>query len=128
MNILIVEDQAAIRSSLRSYVETALPESHIVEAGSVATALRAARTHELNLVLMDVLLPDGNGIELTRQLKALKPQVPVIVVSLLSGQTYVELAREAGAQAYVLKDRLLADLLPAIAEALAFPRGAAREG
>ena len=118
MNILIVEDQATMRASLRAYVQAAFPQASVIEATCVATALRQRRVHQPRLALVDVLLPDGNGIELTKELRAAQTDLPVVVVSLLAGQTYSDMARAAGAHAYVVKDRLVVDLLPAMRSAL----------
>ena len=122
MNFLIVEDQDAMRAALRAFLQAGFPRARFHEAASVARALEICREHELHLALVDVLLPDGNGIELTRRLKACSPDVPVIVVSYLSGQSYVDGARDAGAHAYLVKDRLHAELIRTAGNALAFAR------
>jgi len=119
MKFLVVEDQDAMRTALGAFLQARFPRAHILEAASVAQALELCREHDPQLAVVDVLLPDGNGIELTRRLKARHPQVPVIVVSYLSGQSYVDGAREAGAHVYLHKDRLHADLNWAAADALA---------
>lgn len=116
--VLIVEDEALIRYALRNLLSSAFPGLGILEAADGVRALELCAADNPQFVLMDVGLPDANGIELTRKLKALLPGLKVIVVSNCTGEPYVSDARAAGAQAYVVKDRLLADLIPAVAQAL----------
>jgi len=71
---------------------------------------------------MDVALPDANGIDVTSQIKQLLPQTIVIMVSQHAAEVYVERARAAGAFAYIRKDRVYRELLPAISRALEQPR------
>jgi DNA-binding NarL/FixJ family response regulator len=125
MTMLIVEDQAAMRASLRAFVHAAFPRTRIAESANGAHALRACSRLRPQLVLMDVRLPDADGIDLTRQLRAMSPAPAVIIVSYLKGRHYVEQARAAGACLYINKDRLTVELVPAIAWALGAP-GAAR--
>ena len=116
--ILIVEDQAAMRAALSVFLQTAFPGSRILEADSGARALAACLEHQPQLILMDICLPDANGIDLTRRIKALFRNVKIIIVSYLVGHTYVDQALAAGALGYVLKDRLITELIPVVAEAL----------
>jgi len=116
--ILIVEDQLVMRGLLRNLVHTAFPDCVILEAANGANGMQMCAEHSPQLVLMDVGLPDANGIELTGRLKALMPGLSVIVVTFHSSQSYIEQAFAAGACAYVVKDRLLSTLIPAVADAL----------
>ena len=119
MTILIVEDVDLMRQMLREFLQSAYPDSTILEAGNAAHALSLCREHRPLLVLMDVSLPDANGIELTARLKAMLPDTPVIVVSQHAAQVYIDSARAAGAYAYITKDTVHRELLPAVAAALA---------
>jgi len=69
-------------------------------------------------VLMDKCLPDADGIELTARLNMLYPGIQVIVISYRSGEIYAQSALAAGARAYLIKDNLSAELIPAVAAAL----------
>jgi DNA-binding NarL/FixJ family response regulator len=117
-NILIVEDRAVMRAMLHEFVQNAFPSYTIVSAADGARAMELAHECRPRLVLMDIHLPDANGIELTAHLRRLLSDTKVIVVSYLSGQVYVEQALAAGAFAYVGKDHLLTELIPAAALAL----------
>ncbi len=112
--MLIVEDQEIMRNSLREFLQAAFPEETIREAQNARQALELCRKHPFRLVLMDVQLPDGNGIDLTAKVKAMLPGTAVIVVSQHSAQPYVERALGAGAAAYITKDKVYRELLPEI--------------
>lgn len=118
-NILIVEDQPPMRRALRDLVQTAIPGSAVLEAETGEQALALSLAQHPDVVLMDVRLPDANGIELTARIRTLLPGTAVIVVSALTGRRYVEHARAAGAFAFVAKDHVYRDLLRLIESALA---------
>ena len=91
--MLIVEDQDFMRQMLRDYLQSAYPDAAIMEAADGARALELCRSRSPQLVLMDVGLPDANGIDLTAQVKEMLPETAVIIVSQHAGQAYVERAR-----------------------------------
>jgi DNA-binding NarL/FixJ family response regulator len=117
--MLIVEDQDFMRRVLREFLQSAFPDKNIMEAEDGRSALVLCRERHPGVVLMDVGLPDANGIELTAQVKQMLPDTAVIIVSTHTGSAYTERARAAGAFAYVAKDAVHQDLLPAIRAALA---------
>jgi len=121
--MLIVEDQEQMRSALREFLQSAYPDATIREAADGASGLELCRRHHPRLVLMDVGLPDANGIDLVARIKALLPDCAVIVISQHAVRTYAERARAAGAFAYVAKDAIYRKLLQVVAGAL----GAATE-
>ena len=113
--ILIVEDRPVMQAMLCEFVRNAFPGYAAIGAGDGAQALEHCRRERPAVVLMDVQLPDANGIELTARLIALTPGLDVIVISSLSDAVYVEQALAAGARAFVPKDRLVTQLIPAMA-------------
>ena len=116
--MLIVDDHQAIRAALRDLVQSAYPGADILEAADGASALELCRSHRPRLVLMDVALPDTNGIELTARIMAMLPACKVIVVSQHTARIYVDRAHEAGAYAYITKHTVHRELMPAIERAL----------
>jgi DNA-binding NarL/FixJ family response regulator len=127
--MLIVEDQPLMRRMLKEFVQAAYPDRTILEAGDGSSGLALCYACRPRLVLMDIGLPDANGIELTTQIKARLPETDIIIVSGHTGSAYRERAREAGACAFVAKDDVHQDLLPWISRVLAGPRrdGAPRD-
>lgn len=117
-NVLIVEDQALMRTTLRGFLQFAFPGCSFHEADDGASALEACAAGRPDLVLMDKCLPDADGIELTSRLRMVYPGIRVIVISQRSGEIYVQRALAAGARAYLVKDCLTAELIPAVAAAI----------
>ena len=117
-NVLIVEDEALLRRTLHDFLQDAFPDCNFMDAADGASALQACNACRPALVLMDKCLPDADGIELTARLLSLHPGIRVIVISYRSGEIYVERALAAGARAYLVKDNLTTDLIPAVAAAI----------
>lgn len=84
------------------------------EAGSVADALRLAVTLSPDVVLMDVQLPDGNGIEATARLLTARPDTGVVVLTMYGDEDTVRAALAAGARGYLLKGAVGADVVSAV--------------
>ena len=116
--MLIVDDHAPLRQILHDFLQSAFPSCNLRQAADGVSAMEACSAYRPNLVLMDVCLPDADGIELTARLKTLYRETQVIVVSQRSGEVYVERALAAGARAYVCKDHIVTDLIPAVAAAI----------
>jgi len=114
--VLIVEDQAPMRAALREFLALSFPASRVLEAVDGATAMEQFIEHHPPLVLMDVCLPDENGIELTRCIKAIAPEATVVVMSIQNGAHIVEQALAAGAAVFISKDRIFNELAPLIAQ------------
>ena len=120
--MLIAEDQALLRRTIRELLQNAFPDRDFLEAADGASALEDCNAYRPDLVLMDKCLPDAAGIDLTARLTKLYPGIQVIVISHRSGEIYVQRALAAGARAYLVKDNLSTDLIPAVAAALGIPR------
>ena len=105
--VLIVDDQPAFRRVLSQLLSQAGLEV-IGEAGDISEAEALVRTNPPDLAVVDVMLPDVNGLEGTPRLKALAPDLRVILVSayLNHAGIFQGVAREAGAEAFVSKDKL----------------------
>ncbi len=114
VRILIVDDHAVVRAGLRMLL-SADPELEIVgEAGDGAEALRMARELAPEVVLMDISMPDMNGIEATRRIKALCPDVAVLALTMHEDDQYFFEMLAAGASGYVPKRAAPNDLISAI--------------
>jgi DNA-binding NarL/FixJ family response regulator len=101
--ILLVDDHKLMREGLRSILEKEAAFSIVGEAGSGREAVRLAEKLRPDVVVMDVAMSDLNGIEATRQIKALVPKTAVVALSSHSDRRYVKAILDAGASAYVLK-------------------------
>ncbi|MET4225913.1 response regulator transcription factor [Oerskovia enterophila] len=116
VRVLVVDDQPLIRHSLRLVLDGADGLSVVGEAGSGEAAVEAARRTRPDVVLMDVRMPGGDGIDATRRIAA-DPDLPstrVLVLSMFELDEYVHGALRAGASGFLLKDAEPASLVDAV--------------
>jgi DNA-binding NarL/FixJ family response regulator len=116
---MLVDDHPLVRDGLRARLE-AVPHFQVVaEAGSGPEALALLGTVRVDLVLMDLTMRDGGGIEATGQLSRNYPGVAVLILSMHDKLEYVTQAMQAGARGYVLKDAPGKDIVLAIETVMA---------
>lgn len=114
IRILLVDDHAVVRSGLRMLLG-AEPELEIVgEAGTVKEALAQVEALQPDLVLMDIGLPDGTGIDATRAIKQRWPAVAVLALTIYEDEEYFFPMLQAGASGYVPKRAAPDELLTAV--------------
>jgi DNA-binding NarL/FixJ family response regulator len=114
MRILLVDDHALVRAGLRSLLEGFDGVEVVAEAGNGREAIELARTHAPHLVLMDIALPELNGLEAAARLRDEQPGARVIMLSMHSNEEYVLRALRAGVAGYLLKDSAPSELQHAI--------------
>lgn len=101
MNILVVEDEPSLREGL---VDLLTSEGHVVEAvGDGETALRRGREGAFDLVLLDLMLPRMDGLEVCRRLRDVKPNVGILVLTARGAETDKVVGLKRGADDYVTK-------------------------
>jgi DNA-binding NarL/FixJ family response regulator len=115
--ILLVDDHPLVRDGLRARLEAVPHFAVVAEAGSGAEALE--RAHGADLVLMDINMKGGSGIEATGQLVRRYPGIAVLMLSMHDKLEYVAQAMQAGARGYVLKDAPGKDIVLAIETVMA---------
>ncbi len=119
IRLLLVDDHAVVRSGLRMLIE-AEPDFEIVgEAGSASEALNLVTRLNPDVTLMDIGLPDLSGIDATREIKRIAPQVAVVALTIHEDKEYFFKMLEAGANGYVPKRAAPEELLTAIRAAAA---------
>lgn len=114
VRVMIVDDHGMVRFGLRGYLETFSALSVVGEAGSGEEALHLLQTLEVDIVLMDLVLPGMPGAEAIRCIAEKHPSVRVIVMTSFLDTEHVVSAVRAGASGYLLKDILPEDLVQAI--------------
>jgi DNA-binding NarL/FixJ family response regulator len=116
IRVLIADDQALLRGSFRVLVDSAPELTVIGEAANGAEAVELARREKPDVVLMDVRMPDVDGIEATRRIcgSAETTGVRVLILTTFDLDAYVYSALRAGASGFLLKDTPPAELLTAI--------------
>ncbi|MGE0282327.1 MAG: response regulator [Rhizobiaceae bacterium] len=113
MKILIVDDHQVVREGVRRLLSQ-LPDVEFAEAESPPQALTQYRQMRPNIVILDINLNGGSGIELLRHFKADPHEARVIVFSMHSDVVYANSARKAGAMGYVSKSAPVDELLTAV--------------
>jgi DNA-binding NarL/FixJ family response regulator len=115
MRIMVVDDHALVRRGLTYVVKEGFPDADVAEAESSAAALELFhKGPAVDLALVDVRMPDLDGLELLRAIKAEWSTVPVIMLSTYENAPYVKRALADGASGYLLKDATPEDLSQAI--------------
>jgi len=114
INILIADDQAMVRSGLRMILESEPDLVVVDEAADGAQAVRIAKRERPDVVLMDVRMPEMDGLEATRLISSESSEIKVIVLTTFDIDEYVYGALRAGASGFLLKDAPADDLVAAI--------------
>ncbi len=112
--LLIVDDHEVVREGLAAMLDRRPGFQVVAEAGTVAEALEMARKFQPDLVVMDVRLPDGSGIEACRDIRAEFPQTRVVILTSYPDEEAVFSAIVAGASGYLLKQVRARDLVAAL--------------
>ena len=101
--VLIVDDHPITRSGLVQLINSQPDLEVCGEAGNAANALSALDACDPDLAIVDITLPDKNGLELIKDIRALRPGLPILVISMHEESLYAERVLRAGARGYVMK-------------------------
>ncbi|MCB1725434.1 MAG: response regulator transcription factor [Chromatiaceae bacterium] len=112
--IMIVDDHKIVREGLRRLIEDDGAFEVVGEAGNGREGIRLARQLQPQIVIMDVAMSELNGIEATRQLLTVQPEVRVLALSMHSDSRFVKQMLEAGALGYLLKDDAFEEIVTAL--------------
>ena len=131
ITVLLVDDHAMVRQGVRAFLATQTDFSVVGEAGTGAEAIALASQSVPDVVLMDLIMPDMDGVEATRRLKQVSPRSQVVVLTSYHEDEHIFPALKAGALSYLLKDLSSEELAAAIrkaavGDAVLHPRVAAR--
>jgi len=118
LRILIADDHAIVRKGLREILRAEPEPIAIAEASTGTEALQKAAAQVLDVVVLDISLPDLSGLEVLRILKLTQPQLPVLMLSMHSGYHYVMGSLKAGASGYLNKEMVPEELVSAIETAI----------
>lgn len=114
MKVLLADDHKIVRDGLRNLLEKQQDITVAGEAEDGREALQLARKLSPDVVIMDIAMPDLNGIEATRQILSEIQNVKIVALSMHSDKRYVSEMLKAGASAYLLKDCAFEELITAI--------------
>src|ERR1700719_4619593 len=114
IRILLADDHNLIRGGLRLVIEQQPDLIVVGEAGDGRQAVSLATSLKPNVAVLDIGMPNLNGIEAAMQITVGEPRAAVVILSLYSDETYILRALKAGARGYLLKDSAESDLVRAI--------------
>jgi DNA-binding NarL/FixJ family response regulator len=114
IRVILVDDHALVRQGFRRILEEEPGMSVVGEAGSAQEGVALAKQARPDVVLMDMSMPDANGIHAAREILRDRPATKVLVLSMYSDAQYVRSALDAGVSGYILKSALETDLTRAV--------------
>lgn len=118
MRILLADDHEVVRRGLKQMLAEAFPEVRFGEAGSAAETLARAREGDWDLVLLDINMPGRSGLEALAELKARRPELRVLVLSMAPEEEYALRALRKGAAGYLTKQTVASELIVAVRRVL----------
>jgi len=118
IRVMLVDDHEVVRAGLRALLDRRDGMSVVAEAGSVAEAIEVAGKEKPDVIIMDVRLPDGSGVEACRDIRESRPETKMIMLTSYADDEAIFASILAGASAYLLKQtraNQLADAVEAVA-------------
>jgi len=112
--ILIVDDHELVRDGIRRIFDEQPGTVAFGQAGTAAEALSLARDEDWDIVVLDLSLGERSGLEVLKELKQIRPRLPVLILSMHSEEQYARRAFKGGAGGYITKDSPRTELLKAI--------------
>lgn len=119
---MLVDDHDLIRQGLARAFERADDFTVVAEAGTVADGLASVRAHRPSVLVTDVRLPDGTGLDLVRHVRKADDNLGIVVLTMYAGDEQLFEALEAGASAFVAKDAPSDDVVAAARHSIVAPR------
>lgn len=116
--ILIADDHAVVRRGLKQILAENFPRAVIGEGADAPEALKEARQHEWDIVILDLNLAGRSGLDVLKELKARRPKLPVLILSIHSEDQYAARALKAAASGYLMKEAAPEELVRAVRKAL----------
>ena len=120
MRVLIVDDHAVVRHGLKSAIQTHGYEV-VAVAGSINEAKAFMAQTNPDAIIVDINLPDGSGFDVVSWARKVSPTIAIVVLTLNDGEDYVRAAKSAGANAFVVKNAPISDLLAALDFSISSP-------
>ena len=114
IRILTVDDHAVVRNGVKMLFEGRPEKATFGEASDAREAVRLVREQDWDVVVLDITLGDRSGIEVMKELKLIRPKLPVLILSMHSEAQFARRAFKAGAAGYITKDSLPDELAKAV--------------
>ncbi|HEY5861646.1 MAG TPA: response regulator transcription factor, partial [Casimicrobiaceae bacterium] len=114
IRILIADDHAIVRAGLKQFIADHADMQVAAEAATGTEAIAAVRAQEFDVVLLDISMPDKNGIDTLKTIKHVRPELPVLMLSAYAEDQYAVNLLRAGAAGYLNKEAASSQLVSAI--------------
>jgi len=112
--VLLVDDHTIVRQGIKALLDTQEGIEVVGEAEDGREAIEKAKQMAPNVIVIDITMPNLNGIEATRQIKKINPEMKVLVLTVHDNEEYIHRILQAGASGYLLKESAVSDLVSAI--------------
>jgi DNA-binding NarL/FixJ family response regulator len=127
ITVLAVDDHPVVRDGIAGFIAVQTDMILVAQAGNGREAIQQFRTHRPNITLMDLQMPDMNGLDALIAIRTEFPDARVIMLTTFEGDVHILRALKAGAQGYLLKNTLHSELLQTIRSVHAGKRGLSPE-
>ncbi len=117
-NFLIADDHAFLRRGLRQALEDEFSPATVIETETGQDTIEAVKTHQFDLVTLDINFPDMNGIDVLKEIKLLSPTIQVIMFTFYPEEQYAVSALDAGAMGYLTKESGPEEFILAVTQVL----------
>jgi len=117
IRVFIADDHAVVRRGVRQILADAPDLTVVGEAGSGRETVRGIRQNDCDVLVLDMAMPDGNGLQVLQEIRSYKPQLPVLFLSMYPERQYAVRTLKAGAAGYLTKESAPNELIAAIRKA-----------
>lgn len=114
MQVLIADDHAIVRKGLKQLILEEYPSANVGEVGDVESLVAEIIKHNWDVIICDINMPGRSGLEALKQIKEIKPDIPVLMMSMYSEDQYAVRVIKGGAAGYLTKDKVHDELIKAI--------------
>ena len=114
MRIMLVDDHPIVRRGVSEILARAFPQATIQEVGTGTDAMGLARSQPWDIVILDLTLPDGSGVDVLKRIREMQARLPVLILSMHTADQFARRAIAAGASGYLTKDTADEELVAAV--------------
>ena len=114
MRIMLVDDHPMVRRGVSEILTRAFPQATIQEVGCGTDAMGLARSHPWDIVILDLALPDGSGVDVLKRIREMQERLPILILSMHGAEQFARRAIAAGASGYLTKDTADEELVTAV--------------
>ena len=118
IRMMLVDDHPVVRRGVRDILAEAFPDAEINEVGSGEEAKHLAAAQQWDIVILDLTLPDGSGLDVLKEIRQSQSRLPVLILSMHAAEHFARRAIAAGASGYLTKDTADAELVTAVTRLL----------